>query len=98
MRKWTQFIKLKISERVKKEVQQAYVKELNEENPSQVASTGSLNDEQKQIVETRTNEKFDKELQLKYAEVVDKAKFLIKLQVPKAFSDAQKAFEIEKNA
>ena len=34
MRKWTQFIKQQISERVKKEVETAYAQELAASNPS----------------------------------------------------------------
>ena len=34
MRKWTQFVKLQVSERLKKEISEAYSKELAEQNPS----------------------------------------------------------------
>jgi hypothetical protein len=44
MRKWTQQIKLKLVERIQKEVVEAYRKEVNEENPSAPPLTAKLSD------------------------------------------------------
>ena len=89
MRKWTQQIKLNISERTAVEAEEAYRKEVNDANPSAEPLTGSLSDEQKRIVEERSNTKFDEDLKTTYDGVVQKAYLLIKLQVPSAYK-AQK--------
>ena len=95
MRKWTQFIKLQISESVKKKVQDDFAKEISDSNPSAEPFNGSFSEQQKEQIENRSNQQFDVELQQKYGEVVTKAKFLIKLQLPEAFIEAQKAIDLE---
>ena len=85
MRKWTQQVKLSISERTAKEADEAYRQEVNEANPSAEPLTGAFNEEQKAIVEERANTKFDEELKKTYAEVVQKAEALIKLQIPASY-------------
>ena len=70
MRKWTQQVKLSISERTAKEADEAYRQEVNEANPSAEPLTGAFTEEQKAIVEERANTKFDEELNKTYAEVV----------------------------
>lgn len=85
MRKWTQQIKLNISERTVVEAEEAFRKEYNESNPSADPLTGQLSDEQKRTVEERSNVKFEDELKSTYAGVVKKAELLIKLQVPTSY-------------
>jgi hypothetical protein len=45
MRKWTQQVKLSISERTAKEADEAYRQEVNEANPSAEPLTGAFNEE-----------------------------------------------------
>ena len=90
MRKWTQQVKLTISERLAQEVDQAYRTEVNEANPSADPLTGPLNDEQKQIVEDRVYAKFDEEIKKTYEGVVSKAEVLLKLQVPDAYKEKKR--------
>ena len=91
MRKWTQFIKMQISESIKQEVTDAYAKEL----PSQEASNGSFTTVQRQEVEERINRAMDIKVAQKYQEVHDKATLLCKMQVPEAFIEAQKAVDTD---
>jgi len=44
MRKWTQFIKLQISESVKKKVQDEFAKEISDSNPSAEPFNGSFSE------------------------------------------------------
>ena len=90
MRKWTQQIKLSISERTAAEAEEAFRKEFNEANPSSDPLTGQLNAEQKQIVDERGTAKFEEELKSTYAQVVKKAELLLKLQVPDVYKTATK--------
>ena len=62
MRKWTQQIKLTISENIRKQTEEAVRNEINEANPSAEPFTGPFNEEQKQIIEEKSNAKFDLEL------------------------------------
>ena len=85
MRKWTQKIKLDISERIAKEVEQAFRDEINEANPSAEPFTAPLSDEQKATVEDKTTTKFDQEVQKTYDGVVQKANSLVRLAVPSQY-------------
>ena len=85
MRKWTQSIKLTLSEAINAEVDHDFRNEVNSANPSAEPLTGMLSDEQKRTVEERSNAKFDVDLKKAYAGVVAKAEQLIKLQVPAAY-------------
>lgn len=58
MRKWTQFIKLQISESLKKRVTMDLQDEIKEQNPS-ADFKGKLTDEQKAEIEKRFNGQFD---------------------------------------
>lgn len=65
MRKWTQFIKLTISENTMKAASEKMKEELAEKNPSSGFS-GQFSEEEKREVEKRSNAAFDKELIEKY--------------------------------
>ena len=85
MRKWTQQIKLKLVERIHKKIIEAFRKEVDQANPSAPPFTAPLNEEQRAIVDKRTDEQFNKDLIDEYDEVIKKAVFLIKLSLPQAF-------------
>lgn len=91
MRKWTQQIKLTISERTAAEAEEAFRQEYNTAHPSADPLTGQLSQEQKSVVEDKSNLKFDEELKKTYEGVVAKARSLIKLQLPAAFKSKKPA-------
>jgi hypothetical protein len=90
MRQWTQKVKLTVSERITAEVELALREELTLADPNRTPSTEPFNEEQKKTIDERFTEKFDKEIEEKYQEVIKKAKFLVKLAVPKPFIEAKK--------
>ena len=98
MRKWTQKVKLNLSERVKADVERKFRKEITQANPSQEPFTGQFSDEQKAKVEERFDEQFDREVKAKYDEVTKKASFLVKLAIPQVFKDAKKDLLMDKIA
>lgn len=99
MRKWTSKVKLNMSERIKSEVEVQYRKELAEQNISKEDDVvGSLTDEQSAELQKRADAEFDKQLPLKYDEVISKAKFLIKLAVPQALREAKKNASMQQSA
>ena len=59
MRKWTQQIKLTVSERVNKEVEKAFRDGHHRAHPSEPELTGPLNEEQKAIVDEKSFRKFE---------------------------------------
>ena len=67
------------------EVKTAFRNEINEANPSAEPFTGPFSDEQNEIIEQQQRVKFEQELEKTYLGVVDKARTLLKLQVPAAF-------------
>ncbi len=85
MRRWTQSVKQTISERTTIEADEALRKAWNQANPSKEPLTGPLNDEQKNQVDRDGNAKFEKELQEAFDEVVEKAEFMLKLEVPSLY-------------
>ena len=96
MRKWTQGIKLTLSESIKVEVENAYRKEINDANPSSEPFTGQFSDDQQKIVDKRTTVEFDIQLEKSYEEAIKKAKFLVKLAIPKAFQEAKAKEQMQK--
>ena len=88
MRKWTQKVKLNISERVKVDVETQLRDEITAANPSKEPFTDPFNEEQTELVEKRFQEKFDHEVEVVYKQVISKAHFLIKLAVPRSFLEA----------
>ena len=98
MRKWTQKVKLNLSERVKADVERKFRKEITQANPSQEPFTGQFSEEQKAKVEERFDEQFDREVKAKYDEVAKKASFLVKLSIPQVFKDAKKDLLMDKIA
>ena len=89
MRKWTQKVKLNLSERLTTEVETKLREEVTAANPSKEPFTDQFNEEQKITIEQRFNEQFDKELPEKYTEAIKKAKFLIKMAIPRTFREAK---------
>ena len=89
MRKWTQGIKQTLSERIQIETENAYRQEINEANPSSEPFTGQFSAEQQRIVDKRATAAEGVELEKSYEEAIKKAKFLIKLAIPKAFIEAK---------
>lgn len=85
MRKWTQSIKLTISERTAADAEQAFRDSWNEANPSQDPITGMLSAEQRAEVDKKAFAAFEEQLDKTYADVVEKAKLLLILQVPEAY-------------
>ena len=61
MRKWTQQIKLTLSESIKVDVENKLRLELNEANPDE-PFTDQFTDEHRQIIDKRLSEKFDERL------------------------------------
>ena len=49
-------------------------------------------------IETRSDRKFDVKLQEAYAIVIKKAQFLLKLTIPKAFTDAKQKEKMDRNS
>ena len=70
--------------------------EITEANPSKEAFTDPLNDEQKETLQGRFDEQFEKLLSERYEEVHKKAEFLSKLAVPQIFKEAKKQEIMEK--
>ena len=99
MRKWTQFIKQQISERVKKDEEATYKLELVKQNRSSLNSKSvnqdQISEQQKEVLKARIMQKEDEAVNLAFEEVVNKAKFLVKLQVPKVFLEASQAIQKE---
>ena len=85
MRKWTQKVKLNLSERLTNEVEVKLRAEITAANPSKDPFTDQFNEEQQSIVDSRLTELFDKQLPENYEEALKKARFLIKLTIPRAF-------------
>ena len=85
MRKWTQKVKLNLSERLTNEVEVKLRAEITAANPSKDPFTDQFNEEQQSVVDSRLTELFDKQLPEKYEEALNKARFLIKLAIPRAF-------------
>lgn len=96
MRKWTQKVKLNLSERLKIEVEEKLREEITAANPSKEPFTEQFNEEQKNTIETRFNEQFDKQLPEKYEEAIKKSRFLIKMAIPRAFKEAKHQQLMEK--
>ena len=86
MRKWTQKVKQVVSERIDAKLKQIMRSECNLE--------GKLfnleeNEEQREEYQRRNNEWFDSEIDKVYEEVLQKARFLVKLSVPLIFQEAK---------
>ena len=77
MRKWTQQLRLSISEKSNADEEEKFRQEYNKAHPSAEPLTGQLSEEQKSIVNERANERFEKEVKESYEEVVKKAELLI---------------------
>ena len=60
MRRWTQKIKLNISEKLNADIEKKLREEITEANPSKEAFTDPLNDEQKETLQGRFDEQFEK--------------------------------------
>ena len=69
MRKWTQQIKLTLSESVKVDVENKMRLELNEANPDE-PFTSEFTAEHRQIIEKRIGEQYDQQLEDTYNGVV----------------------------
>lgn len=86
MRKWISGLKLELVEKIKAEVEEKMRAEILEANPSGEQSS-DFTDEQKKAIEKSTNELLDQRINEKFEDVINKAKFLIKLAIPQAFID-----------
>ena len=95
MRKWTQKVKLVVSERIEQKLKEIMRAECNLD--------GKLfqledNEEQREEFESRKNAWFDGEIDRVYDEVVKKSRFLIKLSVPQIFKEAKMRKDQEESA
>ena len=94
MRKWTQQIRLALSEKIKEEVETKFRLELSEANPDE-PFTGDFSDEHREQIEKRIAEKYDVQLIEAYDESVKKAQFLLKLNIPKSFMEEKEKESME---
>ena len=83
MRKWTQKVKSQLSERISVEIEQKLREEIRAATVEKKPYTDPLNDEQRMTIDNRTNEQLEKDIIVQFQEVIQKAKFLIKLSLPK---------------
>ena len=90
MRRWTQQVKLQLREEIEAKEIQILRNEINTANPDKPPFTDPLDEQQRETIEKRAEEKFDTALAAKYDQVNKKSLFLIKLEVPKAFRQARK--------
>ena len=90
MRKWTQKVKLTLSERITVEVEHKLREEIRAASADKKPFIDPLSDEQRQTVDDQTYEQLEKEIKETYNEVIQKAKFLSKLALPKQFIEVIK--------
>ena len=82
MRKWTQKIKLDLSEKISVEVEHKLREEVRAASTDKKPFTDPLSEEQRQTVDDRTNEQLQQDIIVQFNEVIQKAKFLTKLAIP----------------
>jgi len=73
MRKWTQKVKLQLSERITVEVEHKLREEIRAATVDKKPFTDPLNDEQRMTLDNRTNEQLEKDVVVKFKEVIQKA-------------------------
>lgn len=85
MRKWAEQTKHGSLDRIQKQVVEQFRKEVDAEHPSEPPFTAPLSEEQQETVDLLAGERHEAELQKMFDHVVQKALFLVKLQVPPIF-------------
>ena len=90
MRKWSQTIKLNLSERIKEDVEKQYRLELSKDDPTNPFS-GQFSEQDQEEVEQRIKSKYDSQLSLAYEDCLNKAQILLKLCIPGASIQEKKS-------
>ena len=94
MRKWTQTIRLTLSEKIKEEIEKNYRLELSAADPAN-PFTEAFNSEHREVIEKRSNEKYDQQLSEAYDECLKKARLLLRLCVPESFFSEKNKMTVE---
>ena len=82
MRKWIQNVKRTVSERLENEAAEDLRRKISEQNPSKEPFKDDFSAEQKEIIRQQSDEALDKKMPERYGDVIEKAKFLVKLAIP----------------
>ena len=94
MRKWTQTIRLTLSEKIKEEVEKNYRLELSAADPAN-PFTDAFSSDHREVIEKRINEKYDSQLSEAYDECLKKARLLLRLCVPESFFNEKNKMTVE---
>ena len=94
MRQWTQKVKATISEQLNAKLESQLREEISKKDPQRRQFTDVFNDEQQIILQQRFDMLFEPVLTRKVNDVVSKARFLIRLDVPQSFLKKQDEIEV----